>query len=103
MHGACAPASCTDIFENADELDIDCGGHAIVRTERGAEPPASTDDDYNEGTPTAVWSGSAANGGSIPSNASQRCQDWTSTVGNGYMGYMARFDAPDWSTTCASV
>ena len=75
----------------------------IALTERGADPPASSDNDCNKGTPTAVWTGSAANGGGIPSNASQRCQDWTSAEGNGYMGDRTRFDAPDWSTTCASV
>jgi cysteine-rich repeat protein len=76
----------------------------IVRTERDADPPESTGNDCNKAnSPTAVWSGSAANGGGIPVNAGQRCQDWTSAEGNGQMGDAARFDTPDWSTACSSA
>jgi hypothetical protein len=78
--------------------------NAIARTERDEDPPESTGNDCNKvNSPTAVWSGSAANGGGIPVGAGQRCQDWTSAEGNGQMGDAARFDEPAWSTACSSV
>lgn len=93
----------TVIADGYADLSDGALDNPIALTERGADPPASSGNDCNTGTPTAVWSGTAANGGGVPVGASQLCQDWTSTAGNGQMGDAARFDSPDWSTACASV